>query len=198
MGNKIKNWIAPRTPKMVKKILISIYWLGYDLRDFLAEAVGWLLSNRLRIFFWRLLGAEIGKHVSIHRLCRFYLPGKVTIGNHVVILRNTLLDGRQGISIGNNVNISEDVMIFTLQHDVQSPDWDTQGNPVDICDYVFIGARAIVLPGVTISEGAVVASGAVVTKDVEAYTIVGGIPAKVIGSRSQDLRYSLNYRKFLG
>jgi acetyltransferase-like isoleucine patch superfamily enzyme len=64
------------------------------------------IIESLKNFFGRLLGAEIGKHVSIHRLCRFYLPGKVKIGNNVVILRNSLLDDRQGLSIGNNVNIS--------------------------------------------------------------------------------------------
>jgi maltose O-acetyltransferase len=90
------------------------------------------------------------------------------------------------------------VAIFSLEHDPQSLTFANRGAPVNIADYVFIGARAIILPGVTIDEGAVIAAGAVVTKDVPAYSIVGGVPAQLIGERRHDLEYTLNYRKFLG
>jgi len=103
-----------------------------------------------------------------------------------------------GLYIGSNVSISEGTAIFTLEHDPNSPTFDNRGAPVRIADYVFLGARAIVLPGVTIGEGAVVGAGAVVTRDVAPFTIVAGVPAKPIGQRSRDLAYSLDYRKFLG
>ena len=104
----------------------------------------------------------------------------------------------QGLRIGDNVNISEGVAIFTLEHDPNSLEFASRGAEVRIGNRVFIGARAIILPGVTVGEGAVVAAGAVVTKDVRPFAIVGGVPARSIGNRTRDLTYELDYRKFLG
>ena len=74
-------------------------------------------------------------------------------------------------------------MIYNAEHDVNDPDFKALRAPVEIGDYVFIGPRAIILPGVKIGRGAVVGAGAVVTRDVEEFEIVGGVPAKVIGER---------------
>lgn len=182
----------------VKRLLNVIYWLAYDARDYVAEAIGWLPSNRVRRLLWRCLGARIGKQTSIHRNCRFYRPSQVRVGAHCVILRDVLLDGRRNLTIDQNVNISEGVMIFSLHHDMSSPEFAPKGGPVTIGDHVFVGARAIILPGVTIGRGAVVAAGAVVTKDVAPLSIVGGVPARELGTRPDVLTYTLDYRKFLG
>ena len=192
------NTRLTRLPQPIKELLLKIYWLGYDTRDFLAEVIGWLPSNRLRLYFWRGLGAGIGRATSVHRGCRMYLPGRIQIGNHSVVNREVLLDGRMGLTIGDNVSISEGVAIFTLEHDPDSPTFANRGNPVTIGDRVFIGARAMVLPGITIEEGAVVAAGAVVTRDVPPFAIVAGVPARPIKKRREDLAYTLNHRKFLG
>ena len=93
------------------------------------------------------------------------------------------------IIIGKNVNIGSDVKIYTLQHDYNDECFRVVGGPVIIEDYSWISVRAIILPNVKIGEGAVVAAGAVVTKDVKPYTIVGGIPAKYIGERNRKLNY---------
>jgi len=185
-------------PGWLKRLAGRLYWLWYDARDALAEAVGWLPSNRARCLLWRGLGAQIGPHTSLHRNGRFYRPSQVRVGGHCVILRDVLLDGRMGIEIGDNVNISEGVLIFSLHHDMSSPEFAPEGALVMISDHVFIGARAVILPGVTIGRGAVVAAGAVVTKDVAPLSIVGGVPAREIGSRPDVLTYTLDYRKFLG
>lgn len=190
--------LRSRLPSWLKRSLSRAYWLTYDTRDYAAEAIGWLPSNRVRCMLWRCLGAQIGKRTSIHRNCRIYRPSNVDVGEHCVILRETLLDGRRGIGISHNVNIAEGVLIFSLHHDMSSPSFAAAGGPVTIGDHVFIGSRAIVLPGVTIGRGAVVAAGAVVTKDVAPLTIVGGVPAHEIGTRPDVLTYSLDYRKFLG
>ncbi len=188
-----------RLPAPVKRFLNAAYWRGYDAVDYLAELIGRSPSHHVRLFFLRrMLRASIGLHSSVHRGCRLYRPAGVSIGSHTVINRDVLLDGRMGVEIGDNVSISEGVTIFTLEHDPNSPDFASRGAAVRIGDRTFIGARAIILPGVTIGEGAVVAAGAVVTHDVPPYTIVGGVPARPIGERRRDLSYTLDYRKFLG
>ena len=87
------------------------------------------------------------------------------------------------IEIGNDVCISESVSILTGTHDVTSVNFDLVTKPIKVCDKVWIATGAMILPGVTIGEGAVIAAGAVVTKDVEPWTIVGGNPAKFIKKR---------------
>lgn len=186
-------------PAPIKRSLNWLYWLVYDSTDFLAEAIGWLPFHTLRLFALRhVLGLRIGARTSIHRKCRLYRPTHVQIGKNTVINREVLLDGRMGLRIGDNVSISEGAMLLTLEHDPNSPVFESRGGPVTIGDRAFVGARAMVLPGVAVGEGAVVAAGAVVTHDVPPFTIVGGVPARPIGQRRQDLIYTLDYRKFLG
>jgi maltose O-acetyltransferase len=93
--------------------------------------------------------------------------------------------------IGNHVDIASEVMIYNAQHDIESPGFLAVSGSVEIGDYVFIGPRSIILPGVNVGKGAVIAAGAVVTKDVLEQQIVGGVPAKVIGERGLK---ELNYR----
>jgi maltose O-acetyltransferase len=101
------------------------------------------------------------------------------------------LDGRAGIHIGDNVNIGSQVLIYTMEHDINSPTFGVVAGPVVIGNMVYIGARVTILPEVRIGSGAVVASGAVVTKDVEPWTVVGGVPAKFIKQRPE-LSYRLD------
>lgn len=193
-GNPIR-----RLPVPAKRFLGRIYWMVYDLCDFVAELSGLVPSHWFRRAVYRhLLRVTIGAHTSVHRHCRMYQPQGICIGEHTVVNRNVLLDGRMGLVIGNNVSISEGVAIFSLEHDPNSPTFAIRGGCVSIADRVFVGSRAIILPGVQVGEGAVVAAGAVVTHNVPPYTIVGGVPAKPIGQRTQDLTYTLSYRKFLG
>jgi acetyltransferase-like isoleucine patch superfamily enzyme len=186
-------------PKPIKNVLLGLFWAGYDFRDYLIEVVGWIPSHLFRLLTYRFIfGVKIGKNTSIHRNCRFYRPSKIAIGDHSVINRDILLDGRMGITIGNNVSISEGTIILTLEHDINSATFDAVGQAVRIEDYVFIGTRACILPGINLGRGAVVAAGSIVTHDVPPFTIVAGSPAKKIGMRAENLTYSLNYRKFMG
>ena len=107
------------------------------------------------------------------------------------------LDTRGGIKIGSNVGISQQVIILTADHDMNFSDFAGRSREVVIEDYAFIGTRAMVLPGITIGRGAIIAAGAIVTKDVPAYAVVAGVPAKVVKERRKDLDYSAEYfRKF--
>ncbi len=143
----------------------------------------------IRTMFLRFFGMKIGSSV-IYGKFRIRMPSKITIGNGSVIGHYSSLDGRNGLSIGDNVNISSEVMIWTMDHDHNSSSFKTSGGPVRINNHVWVSTRAIILPGVELGEGSVVAAGAVVTKNVEKFTVVGGIPAKEIGKRNKDLKYS--------
>lgn len=188
-----------RAPLGLKLFLSRWYWRWVDARDYFVELAGAIPSHALRLSIYRhIFGVTVGQAASVHRHCRFYRPSGVSIGAHSIINRDVLLDGRSGLRIGDNVSISEGSQILTLEHDPNDPAFGWRGAPVVIGDRVFLGARATVLPGVTVGEGAVVAAGAVVTRDVEPFTIVGGVPARPIGQRRSDLSYQLTYRKFLG
>ena len=137
---------------------------------------------------------NIGQGSTIHWQCRFFAPEGISIGENTLVGNNAFLDGRCGLTIGNRVITASEVAIYTLQHDIDDPQFAHVGAPVIINDYVYIGPRAIILPGVTIGQGAVVAAGAVVTTDVEPYTLVGGIPARFIRERSRQLQYIPDFR----
>lgn len=166
---------------------------------FLWWGVGYVPFHIVRRFFYRLFGMKIGSGSSLHMMGRIYDPRHISIGNDTIIGEKFTLDGRKqlpnsqgGLEIGNHVDIASEVMIWTSQHDVHSENFGAVEKKVVIEDYVFVGPRAIILPGVTVNKGAVVAAGAVVSHDVPAKTIVGGVPAKEIGPRrATELNYKL-------
>jgi maltose O-acetyltransferase len=130
--------------------------------------------------------------------CRFLNGRKVFLGKRNVVNHGCLFDGRRYIiRVGDDVSIGPEAAILTVGHDPQSPDFADQGGEVNIGNRVWIAYRAIILPGVTIGEGAVIAAGAVVTKDVAPFVIVAGSPARKIGERNRELRYELHYAPWL-
>lgn len=157
----------------------------------LCACIAVLPFHFLRIFFLRILRAKIGNKVGLYRGFEIRSPWKIQIGNNTIIGHNAMLDARMGLVIGSNVNLSNEVMIWTLHHDYNSRDFAQTGDLVVIEDYAWVCSRAIILPGVRIGKGAVVAAGAVVTRDVAPYTVVGGTPAKKIADRNNDLVYNL-------
>ena len=143
-------------------------------------------------YYRRIMKYSIGSDSSIH-MGVFVTGDNIKLGDNVVINRQIYLDGRVGIEIKNNVSISPEVYIVSLEHDPNDSCFATRGGLVTIDDHVWIGARAIILPGIHIGEGAVIGAGAVVTKDVEPYKIVAGVPAKPIGERSRQINYRAKY-----
>lgn len=155
--------------------------------------IGAVPGRRLRHAIYRRCGVELGPGAMIHRGLELRTGATVRIGAGTVVGAGTTLDGRRGITIGEQVNISSEVAIWTLQHDHRDPHFDSVGAPVVIGHHAWLSFRSTVLPGVTVGEGAVVAAGAVVTKDVPPYAIVAGVPARVVGERQpRDLRYRLD------
>ena len=180
--------------KILKKMGISRSLFG-DFMLFVLTCVGYFPLHIFRKGVYRLTGLRFGRDTSFHWRLRFFHPKGIMIGRNTIIGCDSFLDGRNGLIIGDNVNISSGVMIWTEQHDYNDPMFTNVGSQVKIEDFTWVSCRAILLPGVTIGEGAVVAAGAVVAKDVEPYSVVGGVPAKKIGVRPKNLRYKLNYHK---
>lgn len=139
-----------------------------------------------------VLRMRIGAGAAVHMGC-FFTGRHVRIGRNTVINRNCYLDGRAGLSIGDNVSVSPECYLLTLGHDARDPGFKASPGPVAIGDRAWLGARAMILPGVTLGEGAVVGAGSVVTRPVDAYAIVAGTPAKRIGERPKGLAYELRY-----
>jgi maltose O-acetyltransferase len=175
------------------KIIIGSI-LSYTYNHILSN----LPSRNIRHAYLRAYLGSIGEGTGIQMGCKFLHGRKVFFGDRNVINFGCLFDGRHyPIKTGSDVSIGPEATILTLGHDPQSPDFADKGGEVIIGDRAWIGYRAIILPSVTIGEGAVVGAGAVVTKNVEPYTIVAGNPAKFINKRNPNLNYSLNYRPWL-
>lgn len=118
-----------------------------------------------------------------HWNCEIKYPERIVLGDGVVIGVNVVLGGAGGITLGNHVRISRDVILETAGLDFvgREPPYSHVAAPIVIEDGVWIGARAMVLGNVTVGRGAVIAAGAIVTKDVPPGAVVAGIPAKPIG-----------------
>jgi len=144
------------------------------------------------LYLSRVLGIRLGKGAAVHMGC--FLTGRnIVIGAHSVINRNCYLDGRGGIVIGENVSISPECYVVSLDHDPSSSVFATLAKPVVIGNFAWLGARAMIMPGVEMGEGAVAGAGAVVTASCGPYDIVAGSPARKIGERCRDLQYALRY-----
>lgn len=139
--------------------------------------------HTVRHIVFKLGGVKIGTGSTIHMGVRFFEPKGVQIGEDTIVGYRSFLDGRETLKIGNHTDIASEVMIYNSEHNLESEGFEAISAKVEIGDYVFIGPRAIIMPGVKIGKGSVVAGGAVVTKDVPEFTIVGGVPAKIIGER---------------
>jgi maltose O-acetyltransferase len=163
------------------------------------EWVGRIPSRTVREAYLRCWLGRWGAGWGVQMGCRFLNGRRVHLGERTVVNFGCVLDGRRfDIRVGNDVSIGPAAVILTLGHDPRSPDFADRGGDVVIGDRAWIGYGAMVLPGVTIGEGAVVGAGAGVTRDVAAYTIVAGNPARVVGERPRDLRFRLDYRPWLG
>lgn len=168
---------------MFQKIKNRIKTIIQEIEVFIMHVAGFVPSHCFRRLIYRLGGIRIGKGSTLHMGIRFYNPHGIRIGKDSIVGEGTVLDGRDILTIGDHVDIASEVMIYNFEHDINDLSFKAVSAPVQIGDYVFIGPRAIILPGVKVGRGAVVAAGAVVTKDVADFKVVGGVPAKEIGER---------------
>lgn len=142
-----------------------------------------------KFYLQNMMGIKIGKQSFIHMGCIFYQH--VRIGNNSVIGRQCHLLGN--ITIKNNVSITAQTYIFSSSHYKDSPIFEAYCSPVVIEDYAWVGARAMILPGVRIGKGAILGAASTATNSLADYSISVGSPAKNVGNRSEKLDYNLVY-----
>ena len=180
----------------MKKAAVTVYVALLALKDYFYRT--WIMQvpfYAIRLFFIKKTVARVGRGCFFAMGVETRRGKNIAIGNHCIINKNVLLDGRGGtLTLGDNVDIAQEVNIWTLSHDPHDDFHTTRGANVRIEDFVWIASRATILPGVRLGRGAVVAAGSIVTKDVPPMSIVAGVPAKVIGQRTSQLSYTLDYR----
>ena len=185
--SKIKKII--KSNRFLKGVLLSLHWLYTDY--FFNHVVFHIPFWIVRRFFYRLRRGRFGKGSQIDMRVTMMGIGDLKIGNHCHINRDCLIDARGGLIIHDNVSISHRVVIMTGSHDYKKADFPFVSTKIEIEDYVWIGVNATIVGNVHIGRGAVVCAGAVVTKDVEPFAVVAGIPAVKIKERPRDIQYTV-------
>ena len=179
----------------IKKIKGSVGYFLSASEKLLIHKIKYFPSHRLRNFFYeKVLLVERDKKSVIYFGCELRSAFKLKIGKGSIIGDNCIIDARGGVDIGSNVNLSSEVKLWTGSHDPNDPTFAYKEGGIVIEDRAWLSSNSIVLGNVRIGEGAVVCANAVVTKNVEPYTIVAGIPAKVIGIRNKNLQYEFKTR----
>jgi maltose O-acetyltransferase len=167
--------------------LFAIRLLNYATNEIVSHVPSFAFR---RLWYRRVVGIAFGRHAGIHLGCYVWSYGpsqvrrdEVRIGNHSRINRSCFLDVRGSLQMADNVSVSPQVMILTAYHRGEKKGFPVETRPVVIEDHVWIGARATIMPGVTLGRGCVVGAGAVVTRDVPAFAMVAGVPARTVGER---------------
>jgi maltose O-acetyltransferase len=167
-----------------KKVMYILYML---LASWFPLSAHSELCRKWRLFWARRVVANCGKNVNFEKGSTF--TPQLSIGDNSGVGIRSAINGP--VTIGNDVMMGQEVIVYTTRHIDDRVDipMRQQGMkdvvPVVIGDDVWIGSRVIILPGVTIGRGCIIGAGAVVTKDVPDYTVVGGVPAKVIRNRTE-------------
>ena len=169
--------------KISKAIYYSVTLLGNMI-------INKLPSRHIRRWFYQMLGAKFGKSCFPCRRVEILLPKGLELGDGVTVGWFAELDARGGIKVGHDTNISSHAKLITGSHDIDDSDFTADFLPIHIGHHVWIGTGAMILQGVRIGDGAIVAAGALVNKDVPPFTVVGGVPAKCLRERNGEFNYT--------
>lgn len=172
----------------------SRLYIGYFLNFLYNDVITHIPIHFLRKSFLRLFNSKIAPSSVILMHVRIMNFWNLQIGKHSILNQYVSIDCRRyAVIIEDNVDIGPHTKIWTLSHDPHHNQHQLKGGVVHIKHHAWIASSAIILPNVCIEEGAVVAAGSVVTKNIHAKQIVAGVPAKVVGMRTNDLSYTINY-----
>ncbi len=174
--------------KIPRLIALALY---YGFARYIPNLSNRSAGNKIRGFLCRSIFKECGDGIDVEPMAYFFSGSAISVGSRSGIGRSAYLSAISGggeIIMGSNVMMAPEVVILTGQHayDDTSVPMNRQGRrlaKVVIGDDVWLGYRAIILPGVTIGRGSIVGAGAVVTHDVPPYSVVGGVPARIIKKR---------------
>lgn len=156
--------------------------LWYFINALVVRA-SWNPFMGIKILLLKAFGAQIGNGLVIKNNVCIKFPWKLVIGDNVWLGENCWIDNLDHITIGNNVCISQGALLLTGNHDYTSISFDYRNRPIVIEDGAWIGAKAIVCPGVKVSSHSILCVGSVATKDLCDYGIYQGNPAKLIRYR---------------
>jgi len=148
------------------------------------------------IILRRFYGVKMGRNVNVHIGVKFLKPWGVTIGDNVNIQMGSFIDGRGGVVIGDNVDITLYVKLLSQQHDMQDGLYTTISLPISIANNCVIGSYSLLLPGVSLGEGAVIGAGSVVPKSIPEWSIAVGNPCVVKKKRNSAIQYQVGYKRF--
>lgn len=174
--------LGNRMPRLVK-------YAYYTITLFVNMIWNKLPSRHLRKLAYIVLGAKLGKGTFPCRRVEVLLPLGLNLSSRVTVGWFAELDARGGISVDHDTNISSHVKMITGSHDINDPDFTADFKPIKVGHHCWLGTGDTILQGVTIGDGAVVAAGAVVTKNIPSYEVWGGVPAKFIKKRQKNLNY---------
>lgn len=160
------------------RVLWNIAWL-----ILFCPTPRWNLFRPWRIALLKLFGANVKWSSNVLPSCRIWQPWKLTMGAYACLSEDVDCYTVDEIIVEEQATVSQGVKLCTAGHDITSRTMELTYAPIRIGSNAWVAGWSLILPGVTIGEGAVVAAGAVVTKDVEPWTVVGGNPAKVIKKR---------------
>ena len=143
----------------------------------------WNMSSNIKIFWLRVFGATVGKGVIIRPAVHIKYPWKLNIGNHCWLGESVWIDNLDQVTLEDNVCVSQGAYLLCGNHNYKSSSFDLMTAPIYLHQGSWIGAKAVVGPGVTSGSHAVLSLGAVATKDLEPYTVYSGNPAIAIHKR---------------
>jgi len=146
------------------------------------------------LYWWRnlwlrLFGAKIGRGVHVYPSACIWQPWFLEMGDYSCLANSVDCYSAAVISIGRNAVVSQGAYLCAASHDISSLFFELEARPIVIGDNVWVAARSVVLPGVRLGEGAVVAAGAVVSRDVDPWVVVAGNPARSIKMRKLERAY---------
>ena len=178
-----RSFYDPAVYRSHHSLTDKLYLLGWRVMRIACFRFTPARLNAIRIGLLRIFGADVAATAVIHPTCRIYSPRTLRIGERSCLAERVDCYSVAAIDIGDDVTVSQDAFLCTASHDIDAADRHLVTRPIRIEEGAWIFARAIILPGVTLGRGAVVAAGAVVHGDVAQAAVVAGNPAQAIRER---------------